>query len=145
MGEGGVGGNGNVDRKPKEVLELPVMATQTASPWTYVPPEVRRAVASKGGRARWSRKARARSKQLRQLMQTAAKAYAEHAQDLAHSRSSQAPELARHARRLLAAFMNLWELDGHDLPPGYQELLALLVDELRAKDSHERPRGSRPM
>lgn len=98
-------------------------------------------MARRAARRRWKRRSWHQSKRLRQIMETGAKAYTELVHELAHSPSPRTPQAARCARRLLAAFSNLYLFQGGDLPVEAQQLLALTVAELQQQE-RERASGA---
>jgi len=87
-----------------------------------------------GAQKRWNKMRRLHIRVLQQTGETALKSYTELVQGLARSKEPQAIELARAARRLLTAFANLWELDGHDLPPSLQDQVIDAIERGKEED-----------
>jgi hypothetical protein len=137
MEDGQVGGNGKLDRGggnagPSDMPRLDAVAL-----FKRLTPEERSLQGRRGARARWKRRDFRQSKRLRQIMESAAKAYVEGVRELARNPTPSAVVLGRVLRRLLASFSNLYLFHGGDLPIEAQRLLALTVDELQRQEREE--------
>jgi len=136
-----VGGNGKLDKGGSNGGPCAMARLDAVALTKRLTPEERSLQGRRGARIRWKRRDLRQSKRLRQIMETAAKAYTELVHELARLPAPLTPEAARCARRLLAAFSNLWLFQGGDLPVEAQRLLALTVDELQRQDREE-PSGA---
>jgi len=119
---------GRASRMPRRPLVIPQDSMTAAE---------RSEHARIAGVMRWRRRYKNHYADLRQIGTAALKAYAQLQAEIRAMHSTRTVELEHGLHRLVAAFANLWNFSGHDLPPGIHAEAAGFVDELRRQAAED--------